>query len=177
MRRIGLFFVVGVVLPLVATASAWAQGAVLQVTPQVAAPGDVVTVTGSAYNQSTTIIGGVDIRFDTRDGESVANTTVGSSGRFTIEFPVPGPARVAPGEHLLIGTQVSSTGRHVFGVPGRGRLTVTGPRAAAASAAPPGRSVIQATTALGAGVIALILLAGGTLAVGRLRTLNRPLGS
>ena len=174
MRRIGLFCVVGVLLPLMATSSAWAQGAVLQVTPQSAAPGDVVSVSGSGYNQSSATIGGIDIRLDTRDANSLASTTVGSNQRFEVQFVI--PPGTAPGEHLVIGTQISVRGRHVFGVPGRARLRVTGPRAAAASAAP-SRSVIDATVAIGTASVALVLLAGGALAVLRRRTLNRPIGS
>ncbi len=174
MRRIGLCCVVGMVLPLVVAANAWAQGAVLQVTPQSAAPGEVVTVSGSAFNQSSPNVGGIDIRLDTRDAPPLTSATPNSAGRFDIQFVV--PPGTAPGEHLVIGTQLSVRGRHVFGVPGRARLRVTGPRAAAASAAP-GRSVIDATVAIGSGIVALVLLAGGALAVSRRRTLNRSIGS
>ena len=184
MRRIGLFEMVGVVLPLVVTASASAQGAVLQVNPPTAAPGDAVIVTGSAYNQTSATTRGVDIRLDTRDAEPLTSTTPDTSGRLSATIVI--PAGTAPGEHLVIGTQVSVRDRHVFGVPGRARLRVTAPRAARATAppgtappssTPPARAATDATTALGAAVIALILLAGGTLLAARLRTLNRPLGS
>ena len=166
-RRVGLFLFCGLVLPLVLTANASAQGAVLELTPKSGPPGTVITVAGSSYNGSTatTITGGVNIRLDTRDAEVLANGLPGTNGRFTTSFPI--PAGTTPGEHLVIGTQTTVRDRHTFGTPGRAKLTVTA--AASSASAPPGRGTSQATIAVGSLMVALVLLAGGALAVRRQR--------
>ena len=186
MRRIVLFCVVGVVLPLVVTSSAWAQGTGLRLSPQTAAPLDVVNVTGFGFSgTNANTQPGVDIRLDTRDAEVLTTVIPDSANNISATIVI--PAGTAPGEHLVLGTQLSVRGRQAgFSGPGRGRLRVTAPRAARATA-PPGSApsspppaapaATDAVTALGAAVIALILLAGGTLLAARLRTLNRPLGS
>ncbi len=173
-RRVGLFLFCGLVLPMVIVANASAQGAVLELTPTSGPPGTVINVSGSGFSgSSAAITGGVDIRLNTRDAEPRANGLPGSNGRFTTSFSI--PPGTASGEYLVIGTQTSVRGRHVFGTPGRAKLRVTA--ASASTSAPPGRGTSQATVALGSLMVALVLLAGGTLAVRRQRAHNRPLGS
>ena len=174
-RTVGLFLFCGLVLPLVIVANASAQGAILELSPQSAAPGSVVNVTGAGYSPATTRVNGVDIRLSTRDAEPLRTGVLpDTNNRITTEFVV--PPGLAPGEYLVIATQLSVRNRQVFGGPGRAKLRVTGARAAAASA-PPGRAAPHATVLLGSAMLALLLLTGGALAARRLRAPQRPLGS
>ena len=174
-RRVGLLLLCGLVLPLVVVANASAQGAVLELTPKSGPAGTVITVAGASYNPSneTTITGGVNIRLNTRDAEPLANGLPGTNGRFTTSFAI--PPGTPTGEHLVIGTQTTVRNRHTFGTPGRAKLLVTA--ASASGSAPPGRGTSRATITLGSLMVALVLLAGGTLAVRRQRAHNWPLGS
>ena len=168
-RRAGLVWVVGLVVPLVAAASAHGQGATLVVNPPAAAPGAVVTVTGTGYNQSSArIASGVNIRLNTRDSEPLANTNPTSAGTISATFPL--PASLTPGEYLLIGTQTTVRGRHTFGTPGRTKLRVV----AAGGAVPGGRTPGDPPPAvLAAAILGLLALAGGSaLGVRRLRALH-----
>lgn len=178
-RRIGLFLVTGMLLPLAMAAEASAQGATLTVivpgaTPGQASPGQVITVTGTGFNPTNAHVGGVDIRFNTRDSEPLANTNPTPQGTISAEFPL--PPNVAVGEHLLIGTQVTTRGRHTFGTPGRAKLRiVAGTRGEGASAAGFPGDIPPAALA---GILALIALTGTVVfCARRLRTLDRPLGS
>lgn len=170
-RRVGLFLFCGLVLPLIVTATASAQGAIMELTPKSGPPGTLVTATGSGFSAPNAPIGPPQLRFSTRDAEPIKPVTV-VQGAFTDSFPI--PAGVAPGEYLVIATQQTSRGAHVFGTPGRAKFQVTA--GAAAAAVPPSRSASQATVALGGVLIALLLLAGGATAVHR-RTSLRPLAS
>lgn len=178
-RRIGLFLVTGMLLPLAVAAEASAQGATLTVTaPSTgqATPGQVITVTGTGFNPTNAHVGGVDIRLNTRDSEPLANTNPTPQGTITAEFPLPQAASLPPGEHLLIGTQVTTRGRHTFGTPGRTKLRiVAGTRGEEASAAGFPGDVPPAALA---GILALVALTGTVVfCARRLRTLDRPLGS
>ena len=173
-RRVGLFLLCGLVVPLVAAANASAQGAVLELNPKSGRPGTVINVAGAGYNPaSPTVTGGVNIRLNTRDAEPLANALPDSNNRISTSFAI--PAGTAPGEYLVIGTQTTVRGRHTFGTPGRAKLRVTA--ASASTSAPPSRGTSQAAVALGSLMVALILLAGGALAVRRQRAHNRPSGS
>ena len=164
-RRVGLFLAVGVLLPLALAAEASAQGATLAVDVPSAKPGDLITVTGAGYTRSNNHIeGGVDIRIGTRDSDPIANTNVGSDGRFTISFLAP---QLPPGEYLLIGTELSKGDppRHVFGSPGRAKLRMI---AAAGAAAPGGRGPGDMPPAVLVGsILALLGLTGGTVLCAR----------
>lgn len=173
-RRIGLFVVTGLLLPLAMAAEASAQGATLSVNVQSARPGDVITVTGTGYNPTNAHVGGVDIRLDNRDAEPLANASLTPQNTITAEFPL--PQSLPPGEHLLIATQLTTRGRHTFGTPGRAKLRiVTGSRVEGAGAA--GFPADVPPAALG-GLLALIGLTGVAACYARrLRTPDRPLGS
>ena len=180
-RRIGLFLVTGMLLALARAAEASAQGATLTVivpgpTPGQASPGQVITVTGTGFNPTNAHIGGVDIRLNTRDSEPLANTNPTPQGTISTEFPLPQAASLPPGEHLLIGTQVTTRGRHTFGTPGRAKLRiVAGTRGEGAGAAGFSGDIPPAALA---GILALIALTGTVVfCARRLRTLDRPLGS
>lgn len=170
MRRcFGLFVVVGLIMPLAWAAEASAQGAVLQVTPQTVVRGQSVTVTGAGFSgSSAAIASGIDIRLDTRDAEVLANTNTSSAGTFPVPLQIPIPASTPVGEHLLIGTQVTVRGRHVFGAPGRTKLRVVAASAAAAvRAAGPG----VPPAAPIATIFVLLALSGGiVVCIRRLRT-------
>lgn len=180
-RKLGLFLVCGLVLPLVVAASASAQGATMMVTPKTASPGQVVTVRSFSGGFSTAAgTSGVVIRLDTRTGRVLRTVTPDARGNINVEFPLPGD--VPAGWRLLVATQtVDANGRQRGFTPARTRLRVGG--AAAGSAAPggPGGSPGSPGSplgllALGSGLI--LLLTGGALTARKLRTPNRsPLGS
>ena len=167
-RRVGLFLAVGVLLPLAMAAEASAQGATLTVTPQTTTAGSAVTVTGTGFNATNANVLGVDIRLSDRDSEPLANTNPSTSGTIG-PIAVPLPANLAPGEYLLLGTQLSTRGRHTFGGPGRAKIRIVA--AAGAAGAPAGRGPLDAPPGVIAGtILALLALTGGTaLCVRRLR--------
>lgn len=184
-RRVGLFLSCGLVLPLVVVANASAQGATLEINPKFGPPGTVVTASGGGYVVGTTanpqpnITGGVNIRLDFRTAEVLANTSVDTANRINVQFTI--PPGTAAGEHLVMATQNSDQrpgglgGQTVAG-PGRAKFLVTSGARAGAGGSPGGLGN-GFPTAGGALIVALILLAGGTLAVRGMRTTNRPLGS
>lgn len=176
-RRVGLFLFCGLVLPLVAAANASAQGAVLELSPQSGPPGTVISVEGSGFTQATgtTITGGVNLRFMTRDAPVLRNAEVNPQNRISTTLTI--PAGTAPGEYLLLATETSVRGRHIFGTPARAKLRVTAATASTAGAAPSGGPMVPPATALGSAMLALILLSGGALAVRRQRAARRSLGS
>ena len=168
-RRVGLFLFCGLVLPLIVTASASAQGAVLRVSKQVVTVGETVTLEGTSFSAAA-----VDIRIGpTRDSPSYRDTNGPS---FVVDFVIP-PLPV--GWHLIQATQVTERGRARGFTPGRARIRVVPPAAAAAGVPPSGGSTgAGPPTPLVVAIIGLALLAGtSTLMVRRLRTFNRPLGS
>lgn len=171
-RRVGLFLFCGLVLPLIVTASASAQGAIMELTPSSGPPGTVINVTGQGFNAPNAITGGVTLRLSTRDAEAI-KTVSPAQGTISDSFPI--PLGTAPGEYLVLATQTTVRGAHTFGTPARAKLRVTA--SAASAAVPPSRSTSQATVAVGGVMVVLILLAGGTLAVRRQRTSHSPLGS
>ena len=161
-RKLGLFLVVGAAVPLMFAASAHAQGAVMLVSPKVAAPGQAVTVTGSGFGNAD-----VDIRLSTRDGEPIGGTLADSAGRISTTIAAP----QAPGQYLVIGIQRNANGRQRAFTPGRTRLRVVAAAKGAAGAAPSGGFGPATPVAAGLG---LLLVAGGlTLAIRRQRTLRR----
>ncbi len=173
-RRFGLLVFCGLV-PLVVTTSAFAQGAVLELNPKSGPPGTVINVTGSGFNSSSaTTNPGVQLRLNTRDAAPIKTAVVSPQNTISDSFPV--PAGLAAGEYLVLGTQTSTRGAALFGTPARARLTVTAGRAAAAGSAP-GSSTGRDTILIGGLIVGVVLLAGGTLAVVRQRTSDRPLGT
>lgn len=174
-RGVGAFLVVGVLVPLVFAANASAQGSVLQVSPSTARPGQAVTATGGSFsrNPGTTT---VKVRLSTRDGQVLQSASPDSNGQISVTFPV--PASLEPGTYLILATQRNDNNRATAFTPARTTLQVTA--GAASSSAPgggPGGGSGPPLQLLG-GAIVLVLLAGGCLlAVRRLRTVNRALGS
>ncbi len=174
-RRVGLFLLCGLVLPLIAAAQASAQGAVLELTPQSGPPGTVVTVEGAGFSQANVnVTGGVNLRFMTRDAPVLRNAEVNPQNRISTTLTI--PAGTAVGEYLLLGTQTSVRGRHLFGGPARAKFRVTPAGAVAAAAAPSGPAISPTAIALASTLLALILLAGGTLATRSRRAADQPLG-
>jgi len=169
-RRAGLFLFCGLVLPLVVVANASAQGATLELFPKSGPPGTEVTVNGFGFSQSATSES-PQIRLMTRGAPVLRTASVTPQNTFSTTFNI--PAGTAPGEYLVLATQSSVRGRSTSG-PGRAKFRVTA--GAAGAAAAPGGGTSQTVVTLGTLMVALVLLAGGTLAVRRLRTPNRPLG-
>ena len=176
-RKLGLVALVGTMVSMAFTANAWAQGATLTVTPQVASPGQVVTVNGSGFSQTGGGLSDASIRLSKRNGIELAGEPVDTAGRVSVQFPV--PPNLPPGWYLLIGTQiVEANGRQKSFTPGRTRLRVVAAKAAATAAAPssgdggwPGPAL---PFALGG---ALVLLAAGGLLTARRLHNRQPLGS
>lgn len=174
-RRVGLFLLCGLVLPLVVAANASAQGAVLELSPRFGPPGTVVAVEGAGFAQGTAAItDGVNLRFMTRDAPVLRNTEVNQQNRISTTLTI--PAGTAAGEYLVLATETSVRGRHLFGTPARAKFRVTPAGAAAAAAAPSGPAVSPHAIAIAGGLLALILLAGGTLALRGRRAADLPLG-
>lgn len=174
-RRAGLLLLCGLVLPLIIVANASAQGATLELTPKQGPAGaaNPITVNGFGFSRVGPHIEGVKIRLNRRDAPVLKTSDVDTAGRFTTTFFI--PEGTAPGEYLVVATQQSLQGRALFNTPGRAKFRVTA--GSAAAAAVPGRGTSQTVVVLGTLMLALVLAAGGTLAVRRLRTPNRPLGS
>ncbi len=175
-RKLGLFFICGLLLPLAATTSAFGQGSTLQVNVKEPVRGQAITVTGTSF---TGAAGNspVNIRLNTRSGRVLATPTPDSAGRINATFPVPND--LAPGWYLLVATQTTTANnRHLGFTPGRTRIFV---RAASAGAAAPGGRGGLPDSPLGLvalGSALALLTAGATLTARRLRTSDRPqLGS
>jgi hypothetical protein len=134
-RRVGLFLVIGSVLPLVAVSAAWACGvlATLKLDTKVAAPGEAITATGKNY---TTAAGStpVVLHLKSRTGTTLASTTPNASGRISTTFPL--PESLDPGWYVIVATQYLASGSPKSGTPGRTTLRVTGTRHRSATAAP-----------------------------------------
>jgi len=175
-RRVGLFLMVSLVLPLVVAASASAQGSTLRLSPNPASPGDVVTATATSGYSAGAGISGVSIRLSTRSGQVLRATSPDGAGGFSASFPLPA---LSPGWYLILATQTTANGRQRAFTPGRTRLLVRAAPAGADAAPAGGQGGLTPPLALSAGVLALILLAAGaTLAARRRWTPNRPhLGS
>lgn len=171
--RFGLFVVCALLLSLVVTASASAQGSVLQASSQVVTPGDPLTVTGNSFSNLAGY-SPVRIRLNSRTGPVLATANPPDSlSNISVAFTVP---NLAPGWYLLVATQtVDANGRHKSFTPGRTRIRVQAAARAAAGGGGGGGGWPGSPLA----IVALLTLAGATtLAVRRLRTSNRPqLGS
>ena len=168
-RRVGLFLFCGLVLPLVVTASASAQGAVLRVSKQVVTVGETITIEGSGFTNTA-----VDIRIGPTRDSPIDREVSGSPFSTTLTIP----ARLTPGWHLVHGTQVTAVGRHRGFTPGRTRIRVISASAAAGGAPGGGLTDAGPPTPIVVAIVGLFILAGTTtLAVRKVRTLNRPLGN
>ena len=180
-RKVGLFFVCGLVLPLVVAATASAQGSNIIVTPKTARAGDTVnlrTFNGSYTNAAGS--SGVVIRDGTRWGRILRNTTADARNNINVDVPL--PADMQPGWHLLLAIQtIDVNGRQRGFLPGRTRLLVTAaPAGSAAPGNPGGRGGLPDSplVLLAIGSALILLATGGVLTTRRFRTLNRPpLGS
>jgi len=164
--RIGLFLVVGLLAPLGVAAEASAQGAVLRPSKQVVTAGEIIELTGTSFSGT-----GVNIRVGPTRDSPVYRQALGPS--FTVSFEVP---NLAPGWHLVQGTQVTAAGRARGFTPGRTRIRVVG--AGSAAGVPSARGLDGPGAPLLIAICGLVLLAAtSALTVRRLRTLNRPLGN
>ena len=171
-RRVGLFLFCGLVLPLVVVANASAQ--TLELFPKSGPPGTEVTVNGAGFLASSATINSPQIRLNFRDAPVLRTASLTPQNTFESGTTFNIPLGTAPGEHLVIATQFSVKGRAANGN-GRAKFRVTA--GAAGAAAAPGGGTSQTVVVLGTLMVGLVLLASGTLAVRRLRTPNRPLGS
>ena len=178
-RRVGLFLFCGLVVPLLVASNAAAQGATLELIPNSGPAGTEVAAKGFSFSGSNANIEGPKIRFSTRDAPVLKGPViVEQDNTFSTTFVVP---EVPPGEYLVLATQYSVRGRSTSG-PGRAKFRVTAGSSAAAGAATAasassGSGTSQAVVAVGALMVGLVLLAGGTLAVVRRRIPHHPLSS
>lgn len=119
-----------------AVASACTAMAVLDFDQAAPAPGDEVTGSGQGFQAShgQTQTQDVVLRFDTRDGQELAQATAGADGTIDFSFEVPDDA--AGGHHVIVATQRDAQGTPVYGTPARQSLEVAGAGASASTHAP-----------------------------------------
>ena len=176
-RKVGLFLMVGFVLPLVVAASASGQGAVLQLSPSTVRAGDSVQASSPSGYSSGTGANDVVIRLSTRRGRALRSVAANPRGGFDTAVPI--PANLSPGLYLVLATQTAANGRQGFSTPGRAKLQVL-PASPGAGGGAPGGSTGQAPPLpLLAAILGMVLLvvSGGTLAARRIRMSRPQLGS
>ena len=189
-RKVGLFFMCGVVLPLAFATTASAQ---VDVSPKDPKPGDTVTVKsfGGFSGSGGTVFVRLSARSargtnpdpDCQDGAVpgcfLTATSPDVRGSINTDFVV--PADVEPGWHLLVLTQAGAgNGRDRGFTPLRARIQVQSASAGAGALVPGGRGGSPGSPLglLAIGSAVLLLATGATVTARRLRTLNRPqLGS
>ena len=193
-RKVGLFLVCGVVLPLAFASTASAQ---VDVNPKDPTPGQEVTVKSIGGFSGTG--GTVFIHLDARSSPGVTHApgtpgdplceeqlvrgcllgTTAPDPRGGIDTKFRVPAGVRPGDHLLVISQrVSTSGRQRGFTPLRTTIRVQ--PALAGAATPGGRGGLPGSPLglLAVGSALLLLATGATLTARRLRTPTRPqLGS
>ncbi len=132
-----LAIVMGALLVLPATALGQGTGtpttaAVLTLSAQSGAPGDMITANGSGFKPAEN----VDVTFN---GGSVGTAPVGTGGAFSLSFKVPNPG---PGQYAVVAKQASganATASYTIN-PGSSKLAFSVPQAA------PGASVTVTTS-------------------------------
>jgi hypothetical protein len=152
--------------------SAFAQGTILQVTPQTVSPGQTVTVTGGSFS-TTAGTSGVNIRINTRNGQVLLSGADIDSRGLLQNATFPWPA-MAPGNYLVLGTQTYANGRQVAFTPARTRVRVVAASSAAAAAGGGDGGGLPGPLPLGVGAVALLLIAGTALTARKLRAPARP---
>lgn len=171
MRRVVLFLMMGLVLPLVVAASASAQGSVLELNPKAVSPGGSVQASSLSGYATGAGASDVTIRLSTRSGRVLRSTAPDTRGGISTTVPI--PPDLTPGSYLVLATQTTANGRQRAFTPGRAKLLVQ-PAPAGAGSGPGGPGGPGLPLALPAALLALVLLAaGGALVARRLRTSNR----
>lgn len=192
-RRVGLFLMVGAMLPLGVASTAWACAslATVALSKTTVSPGDTVTVTGKGYSDTHAASNAGDsdvtIRLNGRRGQVLGTTSPDSARRISYAMKVPNDVR--PGWYIITATQFNAPGPDgtstpKAGMPGRTVMKVMGSASNAAGVAPwssskpagPGASSLAVagdggglssqTLLLGMG-LSLTLLAAGSVLVGR----------
>jgi hypothetical protein len=188
-RRVGLFLMVGAMLPLGVASTAWACAslATVALSKQTVAPGDTVTVTGKGYSDthagSNAGDSDVTIRLNGRRGQVLGHADPDSTRRISTTMQVPKDVR--SGWYIITATQFGADGTTPkAGMPGRTVMKVSGSASNSAGVAPwgsskpagPGASSLAVagdggglssqTLLLGMG-LSLTLLAAGSVLVGR----------
>lgn len=144
------------VVMLAATAWACVPVASLQVSPQEAAPGDALTVTGRYYNENP-----VELRWDGLDGRVLATITPENR---SIDGTIRVPANAEPGNYTLVATQEAEQGSSTWGIPSRALVSVVGDGGAPVMGAELGVDATERVPALmqtesvGTGEFALVAL-------------------
>lgn len=125
-RRIGFLFICSAVVPIaVFAATAWGCGTLVTMSssPKVAAPNQLVTVTGRHWGATPTNTN-VQIRWNSRTGPILREAT---PAEMLTGVLVAVPAGTAPGWYVLTGTQFNATtGVAKTGSPGRTTVRVQG---------------------------------------------------
>ena len=187
-RRVGLFLMVGAMLPLGVASTAWACAslATVALSKSTVSPGETVTVTGKGYSDthagSNAGDSDVTIRLNGRRGQIMGTTSPDSTRRINATMQVPKDVR--SGWYIITATQFSADGTPKAGMPGRTVMKVSGSASNSAGVAPwssskpagPGASSLAVagdggglssqTLLLGMG-LSLTLLAAGSVLVGR----------
>ncbi|MGH9153395.1 MAG: hypothetical protein ACRD03_13575, partial [Acidimicrobiales bacterium] len=105
----------------------------MHASPGSGAAGTTVRVTGINFSSDGTS-SNVEVRWDRRDGPSLASIApgaLGEKGSFDVNVTVPADAAI--GNHILIATQTLANGAPCVGCPGRANFEVSAAAAQASS--------------------------------------------
>ena len=175
MRKIAMSFVGAVSVVMMTAAVGWACTNLATLNPSAnsAAPGSVLSVTGTAFATEATGGQQVVLHWDSPDGPELATTSPDATGTVSASFTVPADAPAGP--HVVVATQerVDSGDGSVspaYGTPARTSILVGTP---AAPAAPPDAAVAPIATAgepiwplvltIGVGILGVGLFAAGSV--------------
>lgn len=137
-RRLLAIFAGLLAVPLLGLSVAWACTALATIDmdhKEGAVVGDVVKGTGNGFDATSP--NQVEIRLSGREGPVLDTATPGPTGAIAFEFTTP---QAAPGDYVIVATQLDATGQPVGGTPARAPFKVVGAEPAPAQgqpAAPP----------------------------------------
>jgi hypothetical protein len=183
-RKVGLFLLVGAMLPLGVASTAWACAALatLSLDSKVVQPGQEVNITGRGFSDShagtTAGDSRVALRMRTRNGAVVKELEV-FGGRIATKMAL--PRDMKSGFYVMLATQQKADGTARAGTPARFAFRVSGAPVAQSAVASPWSSApsgpsssasvagggLGSQTLLVGGILSLTLLAAGSVLVGR----------
>ena len=94
-------------------------------------PGQAITATGSSFGvaEAGAPMAPVLLRWDSVDGDVLAQVTPDPAGNISATFTVP---QAEPGQYVIVATQKDAEGKDEFGTPARATFEVVGPSGQAA---------------------------------------------
>ncbi len=151
---------VGIPLSVVATAFACANLAALKLDHAGAQPGTKVAFTGRNFN-SNAAASAVQLRWNGRNGQVLAETRAATGGKIRGIFTVPS---ARPGYYILVATQTGPNGRIASGTPGRASLKIrsaSNSSVVGAPVGPGGGPSAPQPWLIGAGLLGISMLLAG----------------